>query len=392
MSNFETLQTFLESLEDEYGVKGASVSVMHHGREVFRSYVGTAKDDGTPVTEATLFRWYSMSKPITVIAALQLMEQGKFEMQEPVGKYLPAFWGMNVAALKPSGAYGWWNPPAKRAMTIRDLMTMTAGITYGGMNHPAEIALSAAYDKLKAETGNAYTTRQFADMVAQCPLMFEPGSHWNYSYCLDVVGALIEVWSGKTFGEYLKEAVFEPLGMKDAAFYLPEDKKKNLSDFWEQQADGTARVYSEEQRPMETGSCFESGGAGLIGSLDDYRKFAWMLANGGVSEDGKRIVSRRSIELMRTNHLNETQLVDYDWETLGGYGYGLGVRTLMDPTVTGALSHVGEFGWNGMPGCYVMADPAEELSVVYMQQLYPSHELEIQLRLRNIIYHCLDKE
>jgi len=381
----------MDGLRDNYHVKGASVAVYHRGQEVYKQHVGVMKDDGQKVDDKTLFRLYSMSKPVTAVAAMQLFEQGKYLLHEEVGKYLPAFWGGKVARLKSSGAYGWYNPPVVGNMTIEQMLTMTAGLTYGGCFHPAEIETSRIVEQLSKDTQDNYTTRQFADAIAKAPLMFEPGSHWNYSFCMDVVGALIEVWSGMSFGEYLKKNIFEPLGMNDTFFHIPEEKRERLSDFWEynEQAD-SYRLYGETDRPLYTGRAFESGGAGLISSLEDYGKFAKMLANRGTSPEGVRILGSATVDLMRRDHLNDAQKADYDWETLKGYSYGLGVRTMVNPAAGGSPSSVGEFGWNGLPGPYVLADPDRELAIVYMQQLYPNMEAQIQPRLRNIVYGCID--
>jgi CubicO group peptidase (beta-lactamase class C family) len=391
MSDFQRLTDFLNRLESDFHVKGASVGVLHHGKEVYRGRVGVMDDAGTPVSDSTMFRLYSMTKPVTVVAALQLYEQGAFLMNDEVGKYLPSFWNMTIAKMKDNHTYSWCNVPTQHPIRVRDLFTMTAGLTYGGCYHPAEIATSQAQGRLEQENDWSYTTRQFADMLGEQPLLFEPGEHWNYSYCLDVLGALVEVWSGETFGEYLEEHIFKPLGMVDTTFHLPEEKKSRLTSFWEyNESAGTYRTYTETDRPMYHGKCFESGGAGLISTLDDYLKFAQMLCGLGTSPEGVRILSPATVNLMRTNHLTEVQRKDMDWEVLIGYGYGLGVRTLMDPAAGGSLSHVGEFGWNGMAGTYLLVDPEEELVIVYMQQLYPSMEGRVQPRLRNIVYSCLN--
>ncbi len=390
MSDFGRLNSFLDRLVQDYHVKGASVAIIHHGQEVYRRHVGVMNDDGNPVTDETIFRLYSMTKPVTVAAALQLYEKGAFLMNEPVEKYLPSYSNMTIAKMKDNHTYSWCNVPAKNPIRIRDLFTMTAGLTYGGVNHPAEIATSKAHDKLAERTNQSYTTREFADMLGSQPLLFEPGTHWNYSYCLDVLGALIEVWSGKKLGEYMEENIFKPLGMSETSFFLPKEKRERLSSFWEyNEAEDAYHAFEEGHQPMYHGRCFESGGAGLVGTMNDYLKFGQMLCNLGTSREGVRLLSPATVNLMRTDHLNDVQKKDMDWEVLSGYGYGLGVRTLIDPSAGGSLSNKGEFGWNGMAGTYFLADPTEELVIVYMQQLYPSMEEQVQPRLRNIVYGCL---
>lgn len=387
--NFARLKQFMDDLEKDYCISGAAVAVIHKEKEVFRCYAGVMNEKGEPVSEKTLYRLYSMTKPVTAVAAMQLLEKGRYKLDDQVGKYLPEFYGMKVARLKPNGSYGWWDQPAKEEITIRHLLTMTSGLTYGGLFNPAEIKTLEAQKKLEQDTGFDYTSDQFYKMIATCPLMFDPGAHWNYSYSMDVVGVLIEKISGMSLGEYFKKNIFEPLGMQDMCFFLKEEDKNRLMDYDLYNGCEKIKTYSETDRPLYTGKSFESGGAGLIGSLDDYLKFAYCMSHGGRGENGRRILSSAAIDLMRTNCLNEEQLKSYDWEALRGYGYGLGVRTMMNRTAGGALSNVGEFGWNGLAGCYFLADPKEELAIVYMQQRDPNLEGDIQPRLRNIVYGCL---
>jgi CubicO group peptidase (beta-lactamase class C family) len=254
---------------------------------------------------------------------------------------------------------------------------MTAGLNYD---------IRASYIKEAVAAGRT-STLDIVKAIAQTPLGFEPGTRYRYSLCHDVLGGLIEIWSGKKFSEYMKENIFDVLGMKDTFFGLPTDEER-LSRM-------AARYnYDSQRKPVRLElKCdyilspeYECGGAGLVSSAEDYAIFLDALANGGVGKNGGRILSRSSIDLMRTNHLSGQAQADFDRK---GYGYGLGVRTHIDKTKSGSLSPLGEFGWDGAAGAFSMVDPENELSFVYFQEIH-SWDLRIQTEMRNILYSCLE--
>lgn len=238
------------------------------------------------------------------------------------------------------------------------------------------------------------------------PLLFEPGEDWNYSFSHDVLAAVIEIVSGKKYRDYLKESVFEPLDMKDTTFHLEDEQKKRLAplyrfvdetgerDLVANQSKDTSDLggYIERTDDINTlvfGSEYDSGGAGIITTVSDYAKLANALACGGVSQNGEQILRTESIELLRTNQLNEKQRKSFNWDQLSGYGYGLGVRTMMKPMEFHAKSNIGEFGWGGAAGASVYVDPSVRLGVFYAHHMLNPQEDYYQPRLRDVLYECL---
>ncbi len=364
----ELLKDFLEE-RDTLDVNGNSLLIFHKDREIFRHYTGDVKAD-------TLFRIFSMSKVVTVTAALQLLEQGKYTLDEPVEKYLPAFAGMKVWDAEKNEAF-----PAQNVMKIRHLFSMSAGICYGGDDCETARRVAAMTAEMADKyPDRSYTTREYVDKLGEIPLAFEPGTHWRYSLCHDVLGALIEVWSGMSFGAYLKEHIFDPLQMKSTFFRCPEDQ-------WDRIASSKGSLRGDAG--YASASRYESGGGGLLSTLDDYMKFANTLTRGGTSADGVRILGRKTIDLMSMDELNADQKKDFNWDYLHGYSYGLGVRTMVEPVKGGIPGSVGEFGWCGVMGTWVLMDPSEELTVVYMHQRMPNLEKYVQEHLRQMIYGML---
>ncbi len=395
MYQFTHLDRFLETLLTDFDIPGVGIIISQKGQELYRKTLGyTDLETQSPVAQDSLFRLYSLSKPITVIAALQLLEQGKFLMNDPIAYYLPAYWNTKMYTRDAEG-----NSvvvPVPRHITVRDLMTMGSGLTYCGNSNPTECAVSEAVGTLIDRTQFAYTTREFADTLAQAPILFEPGTHWNYSYSIDVLGALIEVWSGQSLEEYMQEHIFHPLGMKNTTFHpTPKQREKLVSMYeYSYEARSHTKITEEEKMPLYGGTVCEHGGHGLFSTLEDYNRFAHTLAQGGKYGDAQgkvcSLISQASITLMQTNHLEPAQLQDaHTWSQLVGYGYGLGIRTMMHREQGGILSEVGEFGWSGLGGGYLMVDPSRELSVIYLQQMTPNREPEVHPRLRNVIWSCL---
>ncbi|QAA34437.1 serine hydrolase domain-containing protein [Clostridium manihotivorum] len=388
MNQFERLTPLLKSFVEK-GPAGCSCSVSRNGEELYRNFEGFADlENKRPITEDTIFRIYSMTKVITCTAALILYERGLFLLNDPLEEYLPEFKNPQVHRYTPYGALS--TSPASRPITIKDLFTMSSGLTYTGDNIETARCLSKTMDKLNAkyDEGKKFDVRTFSKEIAKVPLAFDPGSHWQYGYSHDVLGALIEVVSNKKFGQFLKDEIFDPLGMKDTFFSIPDEKLHRLSNIYDRSEDGTLTKNSNMDRDYRPDATFESGGAGLLSTLKDYSIFAQMLACGG-ELNGTRILSKKTIELMSTNHLTEAQLLDFDWSYQAGYGYGLGVRVMIDRAKGGSNSSLGEFGWCGMAGTWVMIDPKEKLSAVYMQQMFPNFEAYHQPRLRNVIYGSL---
>lgn len=380
--DFKYVTRFLESLSQR-GIVGCDLAVALDGKIIYRHMTGMAdREAGRKIAADSIYRMYSMTKPITCAAALQLYEQGKFLLTDPVSNFLPEFANMKVAFTKPDGQKG--EPvPAQRQITMRDLFTMSSGLNYD-LESPSVRALREA-------TGGNFTTREFAAAIAKEPLQFEPGTHFLYSLSHDVLGAAIEAISGKKLGEYFHENIFVPLGMKDTWFRVPESEMDRVAYCYEPQADGGESKRLPYANTYQRGSQLESGGAGLSSTVEDYLKFASAMANLGQLPGGKRILGRGTVELMRMDHLDPARRADFDWIQFRGYGYGLGVRVLTDPAAAGAFGTPGEFGWGGAAGTYMLMDPAKGLSLIYAQQALPSDEPYTHPRLRNLVYRALEE-
>ncbi len=380
---------FIKSKINANEIKGAALCVIHKSKEVYRKEFGMADvEKNIPMTHDSIFRCYSMTKPITSAAVITLIEQGRLSMSDAVSTYLPGFKDQKVYTEE--GLV-----PANREVTILDLLDMTAGVNYPDASFPSGTYMQNMIDKYYAdvEAGHQLTTYELANLIGQQPLKYQPGVEWNYGFCADVLGAVIEVVTGITYGEYLKQTIFEPLGMVDTDFYVPEEKQKRFMQNYQYMPEtdtldpctwqhlGLSYMFLKKPR-------FESGGAGLVSTIDDYSKFTQMMMHGGTYE-GVRILSRKSLEFMTCNHLSERQLQSYNWESLKGYGYGCLMRQMIDVPASYGLGSVGEFGWDGWLGCYVAMDPAEDLVILYAIQKCGGNGYTDVQTLRNIIYSAL---
>ncbi|WP_186577228.1 serine hydrolase domain-containing protein [Aquibacillus kalidii] len=369
----------------EKGPAGCSLNVMRDGEKLFEDYIGYSDiETKTPITDESIFRIYSMTKVVTCTAALMLYERGLFLLNDPVENYLPEYKNIQVNRTNEHGeVYAF---PSTRPIRIKDLFTMTSGLPYPGNGDETEQQISSLMGTLMED--KRVTIRDLSKALTSIPLAFDPGTQWRYGLSHDVLGVLIEVVSGKTFGDFLKENIFDPLEMKDTFFKIPEEKKHRLVSLYNRSEDGilTKNLSVDEQFHPDTS--LELGGAGLLSTLSNYSCFAHMLACGGVG-NRQRIIGEKTIKLMTTNHLNAEQMTYFNWDYLRGYGYGLGVRTMIDRAEGGANSSIGEFGWSGLAGTWVLIDPKEKLSAVYMQQMFPNFEAYQQPRLRSVIYSCL---
>ncbi|MFK0521840.1 serine hydrolase domain-containing protein [Paenibacillus illinoisensis] len=376
--DFKPLASFIDRITS-WRIPWAEVMVIHQNNTVFHYRNGYANlEENTPITDGAIFNLYSMTKIMTCVAALQLVERGHMLLSDPVSDYMPEFAEMNVKKIMPNGEVRL--EKATRAITVRDLFTMTAGFSY-------DVGAPSIKEAVQSTDGKL-PTREFAKAIAKEPLLFEPGTHWNYSMCHDVLGALIEVVSGRRFGTYLQEEITGPLGMNDTVFDLNDEQQSRLIPQYAYN-DELEKAIRMDGNGFRVGSELESGGAGLLSTVRDYALFLNALTGRGTSPEGVRILSQASVELMRTDHLNEMTRPDYSWDHMGGYGYGLGVRTHISKSESGSLSPHGEFGWSGAAGCMAIIDPDSGLTVMYAQHLLNSQEPYIQRRLRNVVYSCL---
>ena len=383
--NFEYMKNFMDSLT-EWIIPGNSVVIYKDGKKVFEYSSGYSDlEKKIKKTGEEQLYIYSCSKVATVTAALQLYEQGKFLLSDPLYEYLPEFKKMYVKD-------GDRIKAAENPITIRDLFTMTAGLSYA-TNTPA-------FEKARKLTDGKMDTRTVIKCLAEEPLLFEPGARWNYSLCHDVLAVLAAVVSGMRFSEYMKKNIFEPLDMNNSYYHTPNDviispqyiyeiqDTKNIVEL--QQKEHTTgvvkRAYGNE---LVFGENYDSGGAGIITTVDDYAKFAAALANSGTGLNNNRILSSATVKLMKTNQLNEAQRKTMNWRRLRGYGYGLGVRTLIDKAESGSNSSIGEIGWGGAAGATIIADTEEKVALFYAHHMLNPQEEYYQPRLRNVLYSCL---
>ena len=347
-------------------------------------------ENGRAVEPDTIYRIYSMTKPITTVAALMLYEEGRFQLDDPVADFIPAFADTRVFA---SGdAETFTTVPLERPITVHDLMIHTSGLTYGFQH---EHAVDALYRKRRIEfNANVGPLADLAESAAAQPLVFQPGTRWNYSVSTDVLGRLVEIWSGVPLDAFFADRIFGPLGMRDTGFQVPEGQGHRLASNYVRRTDGDGLALADpggDSRFLEPAATL-SGGGGLVSTAADYLRFMRMLRGRGVLE-GARLLGRKSVELMTMNHL-PGDLVDmgrprFAEMPFAGVGFGLGVSVLLDPAKARILGSPGEYAWGGMASTTFWIDPAEDLMVLLLTQLMPSSAYPIRRELRVLTYQAL---
>ena len=383
---------------EESKIPCAQVQVAHDGNVVLRHTTGMADiESAAPLMDDAIFRIYSMSKPITSIALMQLYEQGKFLLEDPVEKFLPSY--KNPVVLLGGSLFKPELRPAKTVMTIRDLLTHTSGLTYG---FHFQNNLDQMYrDKklggpLTGGEGRADASLEEAiDIMGGLPLLFDPGTAWNYSMSTDVCGRLIEVIGDCKFDDYLEKNIFSPLGMIDTGFLVPQDKIHRFTSTYILNESGALEVTDPAQNsPYQKERLFLSGGGGLVSTTDDYQRFVDMLSNEGAA-DGNQIIGRRTLELMTMNHLPQGKLLNevgrstFSETALAGMGFGLGFSVLMDPAANAGLGTIGEFAWGGAASTRFWVDPVEKVSCIFMTQFMPSGYYPIRRELTTSVYQAM---
>jgi len=386
MAKFDDLTALLKQFVKD-GPAGCGCAVAKNGDTLYEGYFGYADlEDQRPITEETVYRLYSMTKVIICTAAMILFERGKFLLNEPIYAYFPEYKDTQVVVTGPDGSFH--TRKASSPMLIKHAFSMAVGMPYAMGNSPTAQAMAKVKDELTKKYGK-YDIVTEVKAMGSVPVAFDPGTHWLYGYGHDIVAGLIQVISGKTVGQFLQEEIFDPLGMKDTGYRFRDDIESRLAAYYQREDDGTMKKAPSFFDPYhQPDAIYESGGAGLYSTVRDYLKFSQMLANGGCL-NGQRIIGRKTIDLMRANHLNKDQLKDFTDSYLAGYGYGLGVRTLMSTAEGHSNGSVGEFGWTGYMGTYTSIDPAEGFSLVYMHQMNPNMEEYHHLRVRAVANGCL---
>jgi len=405
------VSSWLHEQVDSGRLAGCSVLVGRRGGVALLEATGMADTAlGKPFSTDSIARIYSMTKAVTSVAAMMLYEQGRFQLDDAVAIYLPEFldtpvWRGGDAALDDV-------EPQVQAMTIRHLLTHTSGLTYGFMQ--ANV-VDAAYRDASIECpGAAGTLAELVHRLAHIPLLCQPGSRWNYSVSTDVLGRLIEIWSGQTLNDFLQTNVLQPLSMLDTGFALDSAKHERFCALYAPATGGNMSGVamkasnsdnarrgglkllesSLESRFLQPAQLF-SGGGGLIGTIGDYARFCQMLMNGG-ELDGVRLLGRKSVEYMRLNHLPDNR----DMAAMGqpvwsesnyeGIGFGLGFAVVIDPVKAQIITSPGEYHWGGAASTFFWLDPLEDLYTVFFTQLLPSSTYPIRRELRTRVYQALN--
>jgi CubicO group peptidase (beta-lactamase class C family) len=367
-------------------IAGALTLVARRGKVAWLSPLGLMdRERGKPVAPDTIFRIYSMTKPVTSVAMMTLYERGLFQLGDPVHKWIPSWENLRVYRY---GRYPTFTTEAAaRPMTMRDLLTHMSGLSYiiAERTH-----VDAAYRKLGVGDGKS-SLREMVDKLATLPLEFSPGTRWGYSVATDVLGYLVEAMSGQSLDAYFKRVIFEPLGMTDTAFAVADRSIRRLAaNYAFVPGDKPSLIDDPTASAFAGPRVFLSGGAGLVSTAPDYFRFAEMLRRGG-ELDGARILGPRTVAYMTKNHLPDgADLAAYALGSFSetryeGVGFGLGLHVVVDPVRAQVPSSVGEFGWGGMASTAFWVDPAEELSVVFMTQLVPSSSYNLRGSLKSIV-------
>ena len=375
------ITTKMRRYVDEQKLAGISTLIARRGKVVHFEQVGMANiEAGTPMAADTLFRIYSMTKPITSVAVLMLLEESRFRLNDPVADYLPEFKDSrvldNTNLVKP-----------QRPMTIRDLLTHTAGLSYGFDENYHLDQLYGQQVWSAVENNPDLTLAEWIGTIARLPLAYHPGTRYRYSVATDVLGYLVQVVSGVPFADFLQERIFAPLGMNDTCFTLPAEKLNRFATNYGPKEGGGLQVIDAPQnsrylRPTQR----PSGGGGLLSTSGDYLRFTQLLLNGG-ELDGVRLLGRKTVELMTTNHLPDGIYVDNDPTT--GLGFGLGVSVLLDLGKGQTLGTVGTYGWGGAANTNFWIDPREEMIGILMLQFIPSGTYPVTPDFRILAYQAL---
>jgi CubicO group peptidase (beta-lactamase class C family) len=379
----------------EKRIPGAAGLIARRGKIAYQEAFGMADvEAGKPMRLDTIHRIYSMTKPITSVAVMMLYEEGKFQLNDPVAKYLPEFAKMQIGVEEKdpqTGKATLKTAPARRPVTVRDLLRHTAGLSYGFFS---DTLVDAEYRK--ARVLSDLNLAEFITNLTKIPLLHEPGTRWHYSVSVDVLGRLVEVLSGKPFDQFLQERIFTPLEMRDTGFYVQADKKDRFAKLYSPTKDGkiqpavicATRQECVEKFPNAVPSYLEpptmpSGGGGLVSTAHDYLRFCQMLLNKG-HYDGKRLLSRKTIQLMSSDNLGT---IPGMWSP--GTGFGLGFAVSKAPGEAGMMGSPGEYNWGGAAGTRFWIDPQEELIGIFMIQILPHTGLEYGSEFRVLTYQAI---
>jgi CubicO group peptidase (beta-lactamase class C family) len=370
---------------------GLSATVACRGHTVYYEKFGWMdKESQKPIQDDTIFTIASMTKPITAVAIMMLYEEGHFHLNTPAWKFLPGFKEAKVCTgVEQDGSL--ILAKLERDIAFRHLFTHTAGLSYGWIeNDPVDLEYRKVQHRYE-EQKLPMNLHNFAEEISRLPLAFQPGTHWRYSYGIDVLGALVEIISGMPYEKYLQDRIFTPLGMSDTGFYVPPEKMDRVATVYGHHEPEKGLQPIKDIKPATEPPSFPSPGGGLVSTISDYARFCQMLVNGGELA-GKRLLSPKTVTLFSINHTPEVALpygfVENDLYH-AGYGYSLGTRVLMDVSKTGLYGSVGEFGWDGAFATYFWIDPKEYLYGLMMLQHHPNAYYPIHQQFKQLTYQAM---
>jgi CubicO group peptidase (beta-lactamase class C family) len=395
IGRLDRITSFFKADTDAKRIPGAVVMIARDGKVVYHEAFGVRDPaTGAPMQKDSIFRMYSMTKPVTGVAVLMLMEEGKIRLTDPISKYLPALKSPKVMVeiVDAQGRRVTSTVPANREITIQDLMRHTSGITYGAGSSAAEQAMTKAGIGLQlAGSGEKplsqrLTDQQMVEQLGKLPLMFQPGTSWEYGRSIDVLLAMVEVVSGQRADQFMAERIFKPLGMMDTFFNVPADKLDRVAQPGPDPDTGETAHLTDVTQPR----IFLGGGEGLLSTAPDYMRFALMLANGGEG-NGVRLLSRKTVELMASDHLGPALSQGPNFAPGPGYGFGLTVAVRTQPGMSAYPGSVGEFNWGGAAGTAFWVDPKEKLVPIMLIQA-PGQRLYYRFAFRGLVYQSIVDE
>ena len=387
------IETHLETRYLKPGkIAGCRVQVVRRGETAYSATMGLMDiERDKAMCDDTIFRIYSMSKPVTSIALMMLLEEGRFQLTDPVYKFIPS-WREHRVWVEGEGEAMVTRAP-KAPMTMQHLLCHTAGLTYGGFLPGLELPVDSAYAAAGISRAGTDTLQEFVEKLAKVPLLYEPGSRWSYSISTDVCGYLVEVISGQSFESFLQDRLFGPLDMPDTGFSVSDAQLDRFAACYERTPDKSLRLQDDpETSRYRSAPAAPSGAGGLVGTVSDYANFCEMLLQKGQFR-GKQIIGRPILELMTRNHLGDHSLAQmavggFSETSNDGVGFGLGFATTMDAAASGTVGE-GDFYWGGLASTLFWVDPVEDLYAIFMTQLIPSSTFNFRGQIKNLVYGAL---
>jgi CubicO group peptidase (beta-lactamase class C family) len=373
-------------------IAGCQITVVRHGQVAYHRSLGLMdRERELPMREDAIFRIFSMTKPIASVALMQLYERGMFQLTDPVHRYIPAWRTLKVGVVQEDGSIDLVKPD--RPMDVRDVLMHTTGLP--GSLFP-DNPIDEQFAQARTAQHRGMTLESITALLAEHPLKFHPGTRWNYGLSTDIVGRLVEIFSGRPFDDYLREEIFAPLGMEDTGFFVPEASAERLSTLYQYRPANSPLLFDDARtsrylRPRS----YLSGAGGLVSTTHDYVAFCQMLANGGQLND-HRILGRKTLDLMTRNHfpdgatLSDMAMGGFGEAGFDGVGFGLGFAVGLGPVATAMAGSAGDFYWGGAASTAFWIDPAEDLFAVFMTQLMPSMAYPFRAQLRALVYGAID--